>query len=537
MPIHRSLGCALLAATALTLPALTAPAQARTPQNTMVMAWNLDAISNFDPAQIGEVVTNELITNICDSLVSMDFENESEVIPWLAESWEVSDDNMSITFNMRTDAVHPSGNPVTAHDLVWSMTRVLELGFGNAAMLTSYGFTVENAVESFIALDDHTFQLNLSEPFPIAIIMQAVVSGRVGHVLDSVYLQEQEIDGDWANTYLTTNTACVGPYHLRQWSAGEVVVLEANDTWWGDGPATQRWIIRHVPEAGSQRLMLEQGEIDIARGLGAEDLRVMQEDPNLVPVSALNHQIFHLSFQTGREPFDNDLVRHAFRYLFDYDALAETVMAFQGIPRNTVVPYGAFAALDREEGAPFYLDLDRARALLEEAGITDGFTASLYIAPGPFSPEVAQHLQANAAEVGITINIEQMASAQLFSALRGREFDMSLSSWQTNIAHAHGMLERHAVNPDNSFESQLAMYPSWRKSWYRPDFNERVREALFETDTDRQIELYRQLQLDHMEQAAGAYLFQQYNNAMLRSNVQDWTWHAFRVFYHLPHKN
>lgn len=529
----RLLGASALAA----IMAVSAPALARTPQNTMVMAWNIDAISTFDPAQIGEVVTNELITNICDSLVVADPENEAGVLPAVAESWTVSDDGMVITFTLRRDAVHPSGNPVTAHDLVWSMTRVVELAFGNAAMLTSYGFTKENAIDSFVALDDHTFQLTLSDPYPIDIIMQAVVSGRVGHVLDSEYLKTKEVDNDRANAYLTTNTACVGPYRLRQWSAGEVVILEANENYYGTPPRTPRWIIRHVPEAGSQRLLIEQGDVDIARDLGAEDLRALSQNPNVALQSTLNHQIYYMSFNNGRPPFDNDKVREAFRYLIDYDALAETVMTYIGVPRNTVVPIGAFAALDEEEGAPYGLDIDKARALLQEAGYGDGFAARLFIGTLPYNAAVAQHVQANAAQVGVTLTIEQMANAQLFSAFRGREFDTLMSSWQTNIPHAHGMLERHAVNPDNRMEAALGMYPSWRSAWYRPDFNERVREALFETDRDRQVELYHALQRDHMQQSAAAYMFQMANNAVVRSNVRDWTWHAFRVYMNKVHKD
>ncbi|WP_333834722.1 ABC transporter substrate-binding protein [Rubrimonas sp.] len=525
-------GCAVAA-----IVAASGPALARTPQNTMVMAWNIDAISTFDPAQIGEVVTNELITNICDSLVMADPENEAGILPAVAESWTVSEDGMVITFNMRRDAVHPSGNPVTAHDLVWSMTRVVELAFGNAAMLTSYGFTKENAVESFVALDDHTFQMTLSDPYPLDIIMQAVVSGRVGHVLDSEYLKTKEVDNDRANGYLTTNTACVGPYRLRQWSAGEVVILEANENYYGEAPKTPRWIIRHVPEAGSQRLLIEQGDVDVARDLGSEDLRALSQNPDVQLMSTLNHQIFYMSFHNEKPPFDDDRVRLAFRYLINYDQLAETVMAFAGVPRNTVVPLGAFAALDEEEGAPFSLDIEKARALLAEAGYADGFTARMFIGTPPYAAPVAQHIQANAAQVGITLNIEQMANAQLFSAFRGREFDTLLSSWQTNIPHAHGMLERHAVNPDNRFEAALGMYPTWRSSWYRPDFNDRVREALFETDREKQIELYRALQQDHMQYGPGAYMFQMSNNAVVRSNVQDWTWHAFRVYMNRAYKD
>lgn len=523
-----------LAAASLVCAAQVAVAQ--TPADTMVMAYKMDAISTFDPAQIGEVVTNEIILNTCDSLVEIDPTDESRVVPSIAESWEVSEDGQTITFDLVEGAVFPSGNPVTANDVVWSMSRVLSLGFGNSATLREYGFTVENNETQFVALDDNTFQMTLARPYPIELVMQAVAANRVANVLDSAYLAGKVVDDDYANGYLTTNTACVGPYKLVRWNAGEVVILEANDNYYGDTPPIKRWLIRHVPEAGAQRLLLEQGDVDVARDLGSEDVRQMIDGEGMELTSALKHQIFYMGFDGGQELFGDDRVRLAFKYLVDYEGLADTVMAYDGVPRASVVPIGAYGALDEDEGQPFALDTEKARMLLEEAGYGDGFEARLFIGTGPYSAPIAQHVQANAAKVGITLNIEQMADAQLFSAFRGRDFDTVMLSWSTSVPHAHGMLSRHAVNPDNSDEANLTMFPTWRASWFRPDFNEKIDAALFESDPEKQLEMYRELQLAHMNEGPFAYMFQTLAKAMIRDTVEDWTWNAFRVYYDLASK-
>jgi len=521
----------LAVGTAITTLAAGPAAQAATPDDTLVMAWNISAMSTLDPAQIGEVVTNEIILNTCDALVRHDMTDEANALPALAKSWEVSDDGLQVTFDLVQDAVFPSGNPMTAEDVAWSMQRVLKLGFGNSATLTEYGFTADTAEEQIVAADDHTLVLNLDKPYPIEIILQAIASNRVAQALDKKLLLENEQDGDLGNGYLTTNTACVGPYHVRQWNAGESVVLEANENYYGEAPKLKRWIIRHVPEAGAQRLLLEQGDIDVARNLGAEDLKDLASNPDITLESAKKHQMFYIAFNNAQERFADDRVRLAFKYLVDYDGLAETVMAYDGVPRADVVPLGAYGALDEKEGQPFYLDLDKAKALLTEAGYGDGFEAKMNIGSQTYNAPVAQHIQENASKVGIKLDIEQMADAQLFSSFRGRDFDTLLIGWQSDVPHAHGMLSRHAFNPDNSEEAKLTMYPTWRASWYKPEFNEKIDAALFETDKDKQLQMYRELQLEHMEHGPFAYMFQIADNAAMRNNVENWQWHANRTDY------
>jgi peptide/nickel transport system substrate-binding protein len=99
------------------------------------------------------------------------------------------------------------------------------------------------------------------------------------------------------------------------------------------------------------------------------------------------------------------------------------------------------------------------------------------------------------------------------------------------------MLSRHGVNPDNSEEAKLTMFPTWRASWFKPEFNEKVDAALFETGKDKQLQMYRELQLEHMQHGPFAYLFQIVNNAAVRQNVDNWQWHAFHTDYRDATKN
>ena len=520
-----------LAATGALAVALGVPALAETPPNAMVMAFNIDAITTFDPAQIAEAVTDEFITNTCDSLANFAPDDESTSIPALAESWDVSEDGLTITFHLRDGIVFPDGTPGTAGDLVWSMERVVRLGFGNAAQLTEFGFTTDNIAQRITAPDDRTVVMTLDKPYPISLILSSIAANRVAAMLHRTVLEANEKDGDLGNAYLQSATACVGPYSLRQWNPGEVVVLEANEHYHGEKPKLQRILIRHVAEPGTQRLLLEKGDIDVARNLGAEDLLALEAVDGIEIVSTLIPSQFYLGMNAAKEPFDDPKVRLAMRWLVDYQGLADSVMKGVGVPRAAPVPLGSFGALDEAEGQPFHADLDKARELLAEAGYPDGFTATMIIGSHPYADPIAQSIQQNAAQIGVTLNIERMANAQLFARHRSRDFQAAMLGFRASVPDAHGMLSRFVYNPDNSLEAQLTQYPSWRSDYYDEAMNARVDEALFERDPEKRAELYHQLQRDIMQEGPMAYVMQSINVAAKRDTLKDWTWNGFRIYY------
>ncbi|MBO1076033.1 ABC transporter substrate-binding protein [Roseomonas marmotae] len=512
-------------------------ARGATPGNALVMAWNIDAISTFDPAQIAEVVTNEIFSNTCDSLAAFDPADEKKVIPALAESWDVSPDGLKITFHLRDRLRFPSGEAATARDLAWSMQRVVRLGFGNAATLTDYGFTKENVEQMITAPDDRTLVMKLDKPYPIGLILQAVAANRVTALLDRKTIMAHEANGDLGNKYLATHTECVGPYRLRQWNSGDVVVLEANRDYWGPAPKLPRVIIRHVAEAGTQRLLLEKGDVDIARNLTPEDLRTLEDAKGITLARTRRPTMFYWGFNSADPIFASEKVRLAMRYLVDYDALQKTVMAYDGVARASFVPLGSFGALDEKEGQPFKLDTSRAKQLLAEAGYPDGFEASVIIGSSPYAAPIAQHIQANAAKVGVRLRLEQMANAQLFARHRGREFQSAMLGWGAGMPDAHANASRLIYNPDNRLEAKLTQFPSWRAAFMDEAANKVVEDAVMERDESRRAAMYEQLQRDMMQRGPAVFLFQTIYVAGVRDTVRDWTWNGFQTYYDRAAKN
>jgi peptide/nickel transport system substrate-binding protein len=515
--------CLLLASTAI---------QAATPKTALVMAWNIDAISTFDPAQVGEVVTNELLQNTCDSLADFDPADERQVIPMLAESWTVSPDRKTITFKIRKGAKFPSGNIATAQDLALGMQRVVKLGFGNSTTLTEYGFSKDNVEQRITAPDDTTLVLSFDKAYPTTLLLQAIAANRVSAAMDMKTIMANQQNGDLGNKYLATHTECIGPYRLAQWNAGESVLLQANDDYWGQKPALKRVLIKHVSESGTQRLLLDKGDVDVARDLTPEDLKDLQSSKDISIAKVLRPQLYLWTFNLSNGgAFASEKVRLAMRYLVDYDGLGKTVMANLGVPRAAFAQLGAVGALDEKQGQPFKLDLDKAKALLAEAGYPDGFEAKLIFGTLPHAAPIAESVQQNAAKVGVKLTLERMANAQLFAKVRGREFQSAMQAWQTTVPDAHGNASRLVYNPDNRLEAKLTQLPVWRTGFQSMEMNQKVDAALLEPDAAKRDALYAELQKEVMAKGPMAIMFQMYNTAAVRNDLKNWTWNGFQTYY------
>ena len=341
----------VFSALALLLPAA---ARSATPRDTLVIAWNLDALITFDPAQISEVNGNDILRNVCDPLVAFDRKDASKIVPATAERWTVSPDGRTLTFTLRDNLRFPSGKKATAYDAAWSMQRVVRLGFGASARLTEWGFTKEKIATQIRATDDRTLVVTMDRAYPAGLILSAVFTNWVTSILDREEGTQhaKTVDGrsDEGNAFFRTNPICVGPYTLTRWNTNDVVILERNDVYYGEKPKLKRVIIRHVPESGAQRLLLEQGDIDVARSLNAADLRALATNHKIAIEQTLMQGNRYLAFNTSDPILSHPKVRHAFRYLIDYDGLGRTILEYQGVPRASLVPLGAFGALDKKAG-------------------------------------------------------------------------------------------------------------------------------------------------------------------------------------------
>ncbi|MBM3532792.1 MAG: ABC transporter substrate-binding protein [Alphaproteobacteria bacterium] len=512
-----------------------ASAQAATPKDALVMAWNLDALISLDPAQIAEVNGNDIMINVCNRLVQPNIKDVARIEPQLAESWSSSEDGLTLTFKMRKDIKFPSGKPATAQDAAWSLKRALHLNFGNAANLREWGFSAEKADQQIIAVDDHTLQLKLDRPYPTGLLLSSVFSSNVASVLNKETGEKnaKTVDGknDHGNAWFKTQSDCVGPYRLRTWNANDVVILEANDTYFGKKPGLRRVLIRHIPESAAERLALEKGDVDVARLLNSDDLKGLEANKDVHIEQTLMHGYTYLAFNASDPILSNPKVRLAFRYLIDYEALGKTIMAYRGAPRASLVPIGAFGALDEKAGLPFKLDVEMAKRLLVLAGYPNGFQRKLILSANTPNPDLAQHVQANATRAGLKIELEQMADANLFTKMRGREFEVGLIGWGAGYPDAHSMISRHAINPDNRAEAKLAQYPSWRSAWADDKINKMAEAAMMERDPAKRIAAYKEIQENMLANGPMAYMFQTIRPIAIRKEVKNFAIGPFKVDY------
>ncbi|VEJ45722.1 ABC transporter substrate-binding protein [Bartonella vinsonii] len=501
-------------------------------KDTLIMAWNIDSISSFDPAQTVEVVTSELLTNICSALVQYDKHDPTKIRPAMAKSWDVFDNGKRIVFHLRDDLKFDDGRAATAQDLVWSMQRIVRLGLNYAQSLMDYGFTKDNIETNIQALDDKTLQLKLDKPYPVQLIMTVIGQSYASALLDRQTIEAKSVDGDMGNKYLATHSACVGPYKLARWSPGEKVVLHATQHYWGGVPKIKRIFVQHVAESASQRLLLEKGDVDIARDLSSEDVLDIERRGGPVKISrVLRPQIIYLSLNNKKAIFAQEKVRLALRYLIDYESLGNTVLKGIGIPRATYMSLGIPGALDEKEGLPFKLDLKKAKQLISEAGYPDGFKANLLVGSLSYMSSVAQSIQANARKIGVELTIEKMAQNQLLNRVRGGNYDTALMGWGSADPDGHPASLNHVFNPDPTFTKKHNMYLAWRAGYYDENINKMVMDALFEQDQKKRISQYRALQHYVFEHGPMVYLFQTYYTVGMSAAVKKWVWNSFRLYY------
>ncbi len=464
---------------------------AETPDDQLVVAMTMNNILTLDPASITGRESVQVLNNLYDTLVELSPADRS-LQPRLAESWEISDDNMSVRFKLREGLAFASGNPLTAADVVWSFKRVLDLNLAQSSFLKTRGFTAEAADTLFVAEDDTTFVLNLPQADDPKLVLMVLTLNGPGSIIDSKLAMEHETDGDMGAAWLTLNSAGSAAYTLTQWASNEYVILTRNENYWGEPADMSRVLIRHLPESQSQRLALEQGDIDVGYALQAADLKALEADPDIMIESTPGAGFYYLAVSMKDERFANKKVREALRYLIDYDGINAAIMPYFGEKKQRPISSGAMGMLP-DEG--YTLDVEKAKALLAEAGYADGFETTLRVISDQQFMNAAVAIQNTLAQAGIKADIITGSGDQIYGAMRERNFELLVGrGGGGQQPHPDSNLRALAYNPDNSDEAGLTNYQGWRTSFYDAQLNEMIESALLERDDAVQIEKYEAIQ-------------------------------------------
>ncbi len=492
--------------------------QAATPDNMLVIAHRIDDIVTLDPAQSFEFSGSDVNYNVYGKLVNFDpLDLVAGYQPDLAESWEVSEDGKSITFTMREGVKFHSGNPVTAEDAAFSLQRVIKLNKTPSFILTQFGFTPENVEETIVA-DGNTLTITTDKKYATSFVLNCLTA-TVGGIVEKALVMENEKDGDMGNEWLATNSAGSGAYEVVSWKPSESYTLAANPDFYLGAPAMKRVIVQHIQESATQRLLLEKGDVDVARNLNPEDVAGLEGKEDVVVDTDLKGNLMYISFNQKNEQLSNPKVIEAIKYLVDYNGMENSFLKGQWRVHQSFLPATYLGAIDDK---PFSFNLDKAKELLAESGVENlEFEAGVREAQERI--EIAQSLQNTFAQAGIKMNITVGTGKQILTRYRARELDMYLGAWGPDYPDPQTNAGTFAFNPDNSDEAQATGLLAYRNAWDPGPFTATVEAAVIEGDNDKRRAMYEQLQRDFQATAPFVIMFQKTEQIGRQAKVQNFT--------------
>lgn len=349
--------------------------------------------------------------------------NETEKVePELAESWNVSDDGLTWTFNLRKDAVWSDGQPVTANDVVYSVKRAVKPETASPYAYVLY--LIKNAQQinqtkvptdtydidtlGVKAVDDHTVEFTLEAP---ASYFEAISSLWTLRPVPSWAIEKY---GDkWTDP---TNIVVNGPYTIKEWKPNEQLVFEKNPTYYdADKVQIDRVELNVITDQNTEVSLFEKGDLDVAgenaASLPLEALKHIRETPDLAKNlhEGPRASTTYVGFTMTKPPFDNVLVRKAFSAAIDRETMVNDVVG-SGVPATQFAPKGVVGAPDPEVGLGY--DPEQARQWLAEAGYPDGQgfpTVTYRYFANTLEEALAQALQAMWKEnLNVEVQLESM---------------------------------------------------------------------------------------------------------------------------------
>ena len=495
-----------------------AEALAATPSDVLVIANRIDDMTSLDPAESYEFSGADVIRNVYQKLVNFDpMELKKGFQPDLATEWKVSPDGKTITFAIRDGLKFHSGNPVRPEDAVFSLQRAVKLNRTPAFILNQFGFRPDN-VGQVIRTEGGKLVLETDKKYATSFVLNCLTA-TIGAILDQKLVMENDKDGDLGNAWLKINSAGSGAYKLVSWKPSQSVTLVSNPDFYLGAPAMKRVIVRHIQESATQRLLLEKGDVDVARNLNPEDVAAIEKNPKLDVESELRGRIMYLALNQKDKVLSNPKFIEATKYLIDYKGMVDSFLKGQYVIHQSFLPETYLGALDNK---PFKLDIEKAKALLKEAGIENA-EIELGVRDAQERIEVAQSLQNTFGQAGIKLKITTGTGKQILTRYRARDLPMTLESWGPDYPDPQTNAGSFAYNPDNSDEAKATGLLAYRIAWSPGKMDQEVLDAVTEADQTKRAKMYEDIQREFQQRAPFDIMFQQIEQYGKQKDVKNLT--------------
>jgi peptide/nickel transport system substrate-binding protein len=368
---------------------------------------------------------------------------------------------------------------------VWSLQRVVKLNKTPAFILTQFGFTPENVEQMIKTTGPMEFTITTDKAYAQSFFYN-ILTAIVASIVDKTEAMAHEVNGDFGYEWLKTNSAGSGPMKLRAWKPNDSIILEAADDYWGGEVALKRVFVRHVPEGASRRLLVENGDADMARRLPPNDAQAIAANADLKIFEEQRGRIYYLGANQKHEALGKPEVVQALKHLIDYEGMMNSILKGQYVVHQAFLPLGFLGAL---EDKPFKLDVAKAKELLTQAGYPDGFDVEISVRNEQPALDIAQAIQNTLGQAGIRATIKSGAGAEILDP-------------QTNAS-------TFADNPGNADEDKNTGYLAWRNAYPADDTKAMVQAAVVEQDTEKRRAMYEEMQRIDQQKSPIICMFQE----------------------------
>lgn len=507
----------------LTLPSF---AQSREATLRHVMGGNVNSLDPTVPGASRE--SAGLSMSIYDRLIRFGRKqvndqwvfDQSIIIPELARSVDRSEDGLTLSFALRTDATWHDGTPVTVEDIKWSLDRMVSAASLAPSQFQSGSMT---SPDQFVITGPDTIEIRLPEANRLAL---ANLGLPYAMMINSKLAKEHATEEDpWALEWLQMNHAGSGAFKVEAFRPGEQVVLARNEDWacGGEDKAVgfERVIIQTVPEPATRANLVERGDADLTVDLQASDLTSLRERGLAKIVSNPQTNGFtHISMNTQIAPFDNVKVRQAIAAALPYDDMFQAALFGRGRKLYGADWEGTPPSSDFPEPMPNRTDPDRARALLAEAGFPDGFDTTFTFAIGyaAVAEPLAALLKESLGRVGINVTINKVPDAQLSTMQSEKTLPFYIDTGNAWLPETFYF-----------FWVYFTRDQRWNlASWNNPRIDELVALARIETDETLYEDYCREMIAIMAEEQPLVMVFQANLDAVMAPTVEGFTYRYHR---------
>ncbi|MBD9502950.1 ABC transporter substrate-binding protein [Pseudomonas sp. PDM23] len=428
----------------------------------------------------------------------------TEVVPSLAQSWEVSPDGLTYTFHLRpdvkfhtTDYFKPT-RALNADDVLWTFQRPLDPKHPwHASSARGYAYFdamgMRELIKSVEKLDDLTVRFTLNHPespflADMAMDFASIYSAEYGDQLLAAGKQGQ----------LNNLPIGTGPFVFNRYAKDAQVRFRANPDYFGGKPKIDNLIFAITPDSNVRLQKIRRNECQIALYPKPSDVPGLEQDKNLAVDSIDALLTTYVALNTRHKPLDDVRVRQAINLAFDKKAMLDAVYG-NGAATPAINPYPATLLGYNNDIQDWPHDPERARVLLKEAGV-ENLKLTLFTRNGssstiPNAAQMAQMLQSDLAKVGITLEIRTLEFGELIKRIKAGEHDLSL----------YGGWAGDNGDPDNFLSPNLSCAAAKSGEnhafWCDQGFESLIQEARQTSDNAKRAELYKKATSIFHEQA------------------------------------